>query len=31
VLRQFSRYQEWPVSVVHTVPSAHHRWVLVKL
>jgi hypothetical protein len=25
VLRQFSRYQEWPVSVVHTVPSAHHR------
>jgi hypothetical protein len=25
VLRQFSRYQEWPVHVVHTVPSTHHR------
>jgi hypothetical protein len=25
VLRQFGRYQEWPVPVVHTVPSAHHR------
>jgi hypothetical protein len=21
VLRQFGRYQEWPVPVVHTVPS----------
>jgi hypothetical protein len=25
VLRQFGRYQEWPVPVVHTIPSAHHR------
>jgi hypothetical protein len=25
VLRLFGRYQEWPVPVVHTVPSAHHR------
>jgi hypothetical protein len=25
VLRQFGRYQEWPVPVVHTVPSSHHR------
>jgi hypothetical protein len=25
VLRQFGRYQEWHVLVVHTVPSAHHR------
>jgi hypothetical protein len=25
VLRQFGRYQEWPVPVVHTVPSPHHR------
>jgi hypothetical protein len=25
VLRQFGRYQEWLVPVVHTVPSAHHR------
>jgi hypothetical protein len=25
VLRQFGRYQEWPVPVVHTVPRAHHR------
>jgi hypothetical protein len=25
VLRQFGRYQEWPVPVVHTVPSADHR------
>jgi hypothetical protein len=25
VLRQFSRYQEWPMPVVHTIPSAHHR------
>jgi hypothetical protein len=25
VLKQFGRYQEWPVQVVHTVPSAHHR------
>jgi hypothetical protein len=25
VLRQFGCYQEWPVPVVHTVPSAHHR------
>jgi hypothetical protein len=25
VLRQFDRYQEWHVPVVHTVPSAHHR------
>jgi hypothetical protein len=28
VLRQFGRYQEWPVPVVHTVPSSHHRWFL---
>jgi hypothetical protein len=25
VLRQFGCYQERPVPVVHTVPSAHHR------
>jgi hypothetical protein len=25
VLRQIGRYQEWPVPVVHTIPSAHHR------
>jgi hypothetical protein len=25
VLRQFGCYQEWPVLVVHTIPSAHHR------
>jgi hypothetical protein len=25
VLRQFGRYQEWLVPVVHTVPSAHYR------
>jgi hypothetical protein len=25
VLRQFDRYQEWPVLVVNTVPSPHHR------
>jgi hypothetical protein len=25
VLRQFGRYQEWLVPVVHTVPSAHLR------
>jgi hypothetical protein len=25
VLRQFGHYQEWPVLVVHTVPSAHYR------
>jgi hypothetical protein len=25
VLRQFGRYQEWPVPMVHTVPSANHR------
>jgi hypothetical protein len=24
VLRQFSRYHEWHVPMVHTVPSAHH-------
>jgi hypothetical protein len=24
VLRQFGRYQEWPVPVVHTVSSVHH-------
>jgi hypothetical protein len=30
VLRQFGRYHEWPVSVVHTVPSPHLRWVLVN-
>jgi hypothetical protein len=25
VLRQFGRYQEWPMPVVHTVSSVHHR------
>jgi hypothetical protein len=25
VLRQFGRYQEWLVPVVHTVPSTHLR------
>jgi hypothetical protein len=25
VLRQSGRYQEWPVPMVHTVPSANHR------
>jgi hypothetical protein len=25
VLRQFGRYHEWSVVVVHTVTSAHHR------
>jgi hypothetical protein len=25
VLRQFGRYQEWHVPVVHIVLSAHHR------
>jgi hypothetical protein len=25
VLRQFGRYQEWLVPVVHTVPYPHHR------
>jgi hypothetical protein len=25
VLRQFGRYREWPVPVMHTVSSAHHR------
>jgi hypothetical protein len=25
VLRQSGRYQQWPMPVVHTVPSAHHR------
>jgi hypothetical protein len=25
VLGQFGRYQEWPVPVVHIVPSAHYR------
>jgi hypothetical protein len=25
VFRQFGRYQEWLVPVVHTVPSAHLR------
>jgi hypothetical protein len=25
VLRQFGRYQEWHVPVVHPVLSAHHR------
>jgi hypothetical protein len=25
VMRQFGHYQEWPVPVVRTVPSAHHR------
>jgi hypothetical protein len=30
VLRQFGCYQEWHVPVVHTVPSAHHRCVLIN-
>jgi hypothetical protein len=25
VLRQFGRYQQWPVPVEHAIPSAHHR------
>jgi hypothetical protein len=25
VLRQFDRYQEWSVPVVHTARSTHHR------
>jgi hypothetical protein len=25
VLRQFGRYQEWTVSVVHIISSVHHR------
>jgi hypothetical protein len=25
ILRQFGRYQEWPMPVVHIVSSAQHR------
>jgi hypothetical protein len=30
VLWQFVRHQEWSMPMVHTVLSAHHRWVLVN-